>query len=75
MGERKYTVVLDPWPEGDGYTVTVPALPGVVTQGKTREEALSRVREAIRCHIEGLEADGVAVPEEHPALSMEAVTV
>ncbi len=55
MSKRSYTVVLDPWPEGNGYTITVPVLPGCVTQGKTKKEALERAVEAIRCHIEGLE--------------------
>lgn len=42
-------MVLDPSPEGDGFTVTVPALPGCSTQGKSREAALERVQEAIAC--------------------------
>jgi antitoxin HicB len=37
-----------------GYTVTVPALPVVVTQGETVDECLERAREAIALHIEGL---------------------
>ncbi|HEX2570570.1 MAG TPA: type II toxin-antitoxin system HicB family antitoxin [Polyangia bacterium] len=66
MSERhyRYTLILDPDPEEGGYTVTVPALPGVVTQGETMEEAIAMGREAIRCHIEGLLADGETVPEE-----------
>lgn len=63
MVKRRYTVVLNPWPEGDGYTVTVPTLPGCITQGRTRDEALERAQEAIRCHIEGLQADGLPIPE------------
>jgi predicted RNase H-like HicB family nuclease len=43
----RYTVVLDPDPDDGGYTVTVPALPGCVTEGDTREEALSNAAEAI----------------------------
>ena len=42
----RYTVVLDPDPEG-GFTVTVPAIPSVVTEGETEEEALANAREAI----------------------------
>ena len=37
---RRYTVLLQPDPEEGGYTVTVPALPGCVTEGDTLEEAL-----------------------------------
>ena len=64
MSGRRYTIVLDPWPEGDGFTVTVPTLPGCVTQGKTRDEALLRAQEAVRVHIEGLASDGLPVPDE-----------
>ena len=62
--ERRYTIVLDPDDEEGGYTVTVPALPGVVTQGETVEGCLERAREAIALHIEGLVARGKQVPEE-----------
>ena len=60
----KYTVILEPnYPE-EGYTVRVPALPGCITYGRTREEAISRAKEAIRGFIEGLEKAGELVPEE-----------
>lgn len=75
MGGHHYTIVLDPWPEGGGYTITVPALPGCVTQGRSREEALERAREAIACHIEGLQADGLPVPSEERAPSLESVYI
>ncbi len=63
--EYHYTILLDPDPEEGGYTVTVPSLPGIVTQGETLEEAIAMAKDAIRCHIEGLLADGETVPEEH----------
>ena len=49
----RYTVVLEPDEEGQGYTVRVPALPGCVTEGRTREEALANAREAITGFIGG----------------------
>jgi len=61
---RKYTIILEPDPEQGGYTVTVPALPGVVTQGDTLEGCIERAKEAIALHIQGLIADGEPVPEE-----------
>lgn len=66
MAEReyRYSIVLDPDLEEGGYTVTVPALPGIVTQGETLDEAIAMAKEAIQCHIEGLIADGEPVPEE-----------
>jgi antitoxin HicB len=60
----RYTIVLDPDVEEGGYTVTVPALPGIVTQGETVEQCRERAIEAIELHIEGLIADGEPVPEE-----------
>ena len=40
--------------EHGGYTVTVPALPGLVTEGKDVDHARAMARDAIRCYIEGL---------------------
>lgn len=37
-----------------GYTVTVPSLPGLVTEGKNLEEAKTMAEDAISCYIEGL---------------------
>lgn len=73
--QRTYSIVLDPDPEDGGYTVTVPALPGVVTQGATSEEAIAMAEDAIRCHIEGLLADGETVPEESQPPRIASVTV
>ena len=50
----KFIVVLDPAEEG-GFNVSVPALDGCFTQGETEEEALENAKEAILCHLEGLE--------------------
>ena len=37
-----------------GYTVTVPSLPGLVTEGRTLEEATKMVCDAIKCYVAGL---------------------
>ena len=68
MNEHRFTILLQPDPDEGGYTVTVPALPGCVTQGETLEEAIAMARDAIRLHIETLIADGEPVPDEtdHP---------
>jgi len=57
-----FTVVFDK--NDDGYTVTVPALPGVVTEGRTLAEARAMAVDAIRCHLESLQMDGEPVPAE-----------
>ncbi len=61
---RRYTVVLIPEPEAGGYSVTVPALPGLFTQGDNREEALAAAREAIVFHLESLLAEGEPIADE-----------
>ncbi|WP_292492005.1 type II toxin-antitoxin system HicB family antitoxin [Methanoculleus sp. 10] len=49
-------VVLVPSEEG-GYTVYVPSLPGCISEGDTREEALKNIREAIDLYLETVEDD------------------
>lgn len=49
-------VVLEPSDEG-GYTAYVPALPGCISEGDTREEALVNIRQAIELYIEPVEDD------------------
>lgn len=47
----------------DGYfVVEVPSLPGCISQGKTREEALENIQEAIELYIQTLIEDGEPVP-------------
>lgn len=57
----KYLVYLEPAEEG-GYIVSCPALPGCVTQGETKEEALSMVKDAIEGYIASLKKHGEPVP-------------
>ncbi len=72
-----YTAVFNPAPEG-GYVVTFPALPGLVTEGETLEEARSMATDALRCYLEGHLEDGLPIPVEEeasPAAVREAVSV
>jgi len=51
--------------EDDGeFVVSVPALPGCISQGDTRAEALSNIREAIGLYIEDCREAGDPVPTE-----------
>jgi predicted RNase H-like HicB family nuclease len=60
-------------PDEDGvFVATVPSLPGCVSQGATRSEALQNVREAIEGYVESLQERGEAVP---PGISEEVVDV
>ncbi len=60
---RTYTIVVEPDESGD-LAVSVPALPGCFTHGKTIEECRQRAAEAIEVHLAGLEADGEPIPQE-----------
>jgi len=66
----KYRVLIEP--DEDGYVAEVPSLPGCVSEGETRHEALENVREAIAGYLESLEAHGDPVP---PPISEEIVEV
>ena len=46
------------------WVVECPSLPGCISQGKTKEEAISNIKEAICGYIASLEEDGLPVPEE-----------
>ena len=53
-------VVLEPSPEG-GFTVHVPSLPGCISEGDNREEALANIREAIALYLEPVDDDLASV--------------
>jgi predicted RNase H-like HicB family nuclease len=63
MSEYRYTVLFEPAEEG-GYVVTCPALPGLVTEGDTYEEAHARALEAIGAYLESLQKDGLPIPAD-----------
>lgn len=54
------------YPGEDGYWVAeVPSLPGCISQGKTREEVITNIKEAIEAYINALKEDCIPVPEDH----------
>jgi len=54
-------VILEPSEEG-GFTVYVPSLPGCVSEGNSREEALKNIRAAIELYLEPVEDDASFTP-------------
>jgi len=53
------------YPGEDGYWVAeCPSLPGCISQGESRAEAIVNIREAIHVYVDALEADGRPVPPE-----------
>ncbi|HEY6332726.1 MAG TPA: type II toxin-antitoxin system HicB family antitoxin [Blastocatellia bacterium] len=63
MSGYRYTVLFEPAEEG-GYIVTCPALPGLVTEGDTLEEAREMAEDAIRAYLESLCKDGRPLPQD-----------
>jgi predicted RNase H-like HicB family nuclease len=53
------------YPGEDGYWVAeCPSLPGCISQGCSRDEAITNIKEAIKGYVEALEEDGLPVPAE-----------
>jgi predicted RNase H-like HicB family nuclease len=71
--QMRYTVILQREADG-GYVATVPTLPGCVSQGDTREEALKNVEEAIGLYLEDVEAAGESIPVETERTFVEVKT-
>jgi predicted RNase H-like HicB family nuclease len=63
-----FTALFTPAEEG-GFIVTCPALPGVVTEGDSIEEAREMAADAIKGYIESLTLDGLPIPEDVPTIS------
>jgi len=62
-GTYTFTMLFEPAEEG-GYVVTCPALPGLVTEGDTMEEARRMAEDALRLYLETLIEDGVPIPSD-----------
>ncbi len=65
--QHRFTVILRPEqdPEFAGYyTALVPALPGCVSYGASKEEALHNIREAIEAYVKDLKAEGEEIPQD-----------
>ncbi len=62
--EREYEIVLQSESEG-GFSIFVPELPSVATQGETIEEATEMAKEAIEVYLEVMHEDGLPIPNVH----------
>lgn len=56
-----YEVFLEPAEEG-GYTITCPVLPGCISEGENREEALRNIKDAISGYLTVLKKHGLPIP-------------
>jgi predicted RNase H-like HicB family nuclease len=70
----EYVVIYEPGEVGEeNWGAYVPDLPGCISTGETLEEARRHIREAIELHLEGLRAEGYAVPP--PVTQVERIAV
>lgn len=65
----KLTVVLEKQEEG-GFTAYVPSLPGCISQGETKKEALENIKEAIELYLEADINELIAFSGEHVVISV-----
>ena len=65
-------VILHPG-EDSYWVVECPSLPGCISQGKTKREAIKNIKEAINCYIHALEGDNLPVPKEKFEVSVVVV--
>lgn len=68
----KYTAVFGPEETG-GYSVTIPALPGCISQGETFEEALGNIKEAAQLYLEDMKES--EIPEEKAPIVVSPVNI
>ena len=66
---RQFVILIENGP--DNLSAYVPSLPGCITTGRTREEIIANMYEAIQLHLEGMIEDGDVIPAE----DLEAVTL
>ncbi len=70
----EYTVIFEPADEG-GYIVSVPALPGCVTNGETFEHATAMIKDAMEGYLVVLKEEGLEIPEENSEVVITKVGV
>ncbi|MCL4365771.1 type II toxin-antitoxin system HicB family antitoxin [Patescibacteria group bacterium] len=70
----KYTVIFEPAEEG-GYVVSVPALPGCVTEGDTFEKAVEMIKDAMKGYLAVLKKEGLEIPKEEDEVVVTKVSV
>ena len=69
MKSYSFRAIIEP-DEPKGFCGFVPLLPGLHTYGATLKEIKDNLREAILCHVQGMQKDRVKIPHEEEALEM-----
>ena len=70
----KYTAIFEPAEEG-GYVVSVPALPGCISQGETFEDATKMIKDAIKGYLQVLKEEKQEIPQEESNVVIAQISV
>ncbi len=70
----KYTAIFEPADEG-GYVVSIPSLPGCVSQGETFEEASEMIKDALKGYLEVLKEEGQDIPQESQQMIVAQISI
>lgn len=70
----KYTAIFEPAQEG-GYVVSVPALPGCLSEGDTFEEAVRMIKDAMKGYLAVLKKEGLDIPKEDEDVVVTKVSI
>lgn len=71
----QYTAVFEPDKEVGGYTVTIPTLPGCISEGDTFEEALANIQEAAELYVEVMRERREEIWKEEPGVVIAPVQI
>ena len=71
----QYTAVFEPDRKSGGFTVTIPTLPGCISEGNTFEEALRNIKEAASLYIEVIKKKKTEIPREEKGIVITPVEV
>lgn len=71
----RYTAVFEPDQENGGFTVTVPALPGCISEGETFEQAVENIKEAAALYLEVMKSRGEELAEQEDGVVVARIQV
>lgn len=71
----QYTAVFEPDKKSGGFTVTIPSLPGCISEGDTFEKALRNIQEAASLYIEVMQKQNAGIPKEERGVVIAPVEV
>jgi len=71
----QYTAVFEPDKKSGGFTVTIPALPGCISEGDTFEEALKNIKEAAILYLETAREENQEIPAEEKGVVVAPIEI